>query len=268
MIEIFDNIRKLYQFSSPREDLADYIEFFSQSSPEATHSHAGGAGFSVKMFPSWTPTMWFILGPSYHLRAGNKLYNIEEGMDLLLIRDCIVERINQCNDEIFTVKFFPGGLESIFDIDQSGMKNQVLALNKILPLPLIRQVKKIDNFEQRQQLLEHYFLQQIRKKKSRDHYLHFVRETIACYENGQLQYNINELSGRLFTTSKTINRYFNKVIGTSPKDYFNIIRARTALTAWVANKKVFQPTAFGYYDFSHFYKDIHRFTGQKLSTYS
>jgi AraC-like DNA-binding protein len=266
MVEIFDNIRKIYQFNQPCEELADYIEFFSQSSAEATQTFAGNTGFSVKMFPSWTPTFWINLGPSYHLKAGDKFFKIAERADLLLIRDCIVERINQPNDHIFTVKFFPGGLESIFEIDQSRMKNQVVNLNKILPLSIIQQVRELNNFDERQQVLQLYFLKQMRRKKCRDHYLHFVRETIAYYENGQLQYNVNELSGRLFTTSKTINRYFNKIIGTSPKEYFNIFRARAALIAWVANKKNFLPTDFGYYDSSHFYREMNRFTGRKLRT--
>jgi AraC-like DNA-binding protein len=67
------------------------------------------------------------------------------------------------------------------------------------------------------QLLQHFFCNGVHKKKNSDHYIRFVQETIACYENGQLQFNINELSARLFTTSKTINRYFNQVIGTNPK---------------------------------------------------
>lgn len=267
MVEIFDNIRKIYHFNPPCEELADYIEFFSESSSEATEAYMGKSGFLVKMFPSWTPTFWFNLGPSYQLKTGDKLYKIAKGTDVLLIRDSIVERINQANDHIFTVKFFPGGLESIFDIDQSRMKYQVVGLCNILPSSLIQQLRELNNLEERQHVLQHFILQRVRKKKSRDHYIRFVRETIANYENGQLQYNINELSARLFTTSKTINRYFNNIIGTSPKNYFNILRARAALIAWVANKKDFIPTDFGYYDPSHFYKEMNRFTGQKLRTY-
>jgi hypothetical protein len=65
MIEIFDDIRKIYQFGSPCEELADYIDFFSESSFEATRTHIGNSDFTVKMFPSWTPTFWINLGPSY-----------------------------------------------------------------------------------------------------------------------------------------------------------------------------------------------------------
>ena len=35
MTEIFDNIRKLYQFKAPCEGLVDHIDFFSESSLDA-----------------------------------------------------------------------------------------------------------------------------------------------------------------------------------------------------------------------------------------
>jgi len=73
------------------------------------------------------------------------------------------------------------------------------------------------------------------------------------------------MAEKMFVTSKTINRYFNKVVGTSPKNYFSIMRARVALTAYVNQKDVFIPYDFGYYDMSHFYKDVVKFTGQKLA---
>jgi AraC-like DNA-binding protein len=267
MVEIFDNIRKIYQFSPPCQALADYIEFFSESSFDATRTHIGNDRFTVKMFPSWTPTFWFNLGSPYHLAMGNEQHLIRPGKDVLIIRDSIVERYNLPADHLFSIKFFPGGLEAIFGMDQSKMMSQVIDLRKILPAQLIGQVRQAGRFEDRMELLQHFFLCQFSKKKRRDHYLRFINETIACYETGALQYNVNEISARLFTTSKTINRYFNQVVGTSPKRYFSILRARTALTAYVANKKTFLPSDFGYYDMSHFYKEMLQFTGQKLITH-
>ncbi|WP_256449937.1 hypothetical protein [Chitinophaga sp. GbtcB8] len=39
-----------------------------------------------------------------------------------------------------------------------------------------------------------------------------------------------------------------------------------ALTAYVANKKAFAPCNYGYYDMSHFYREMIRFTGQSVSS--
>lgn len=263
MVEIFDNIRKIYQFSPPCEELTDFVEFFSESSSEATHTLFDHP-FTVKMFPSWTPTFWINLGSAYNLAIENNRYLVQSWQDILIVRDNTVERYNLPDDYIFTVKFFPGGMEAIFNIDQSKLINRVVDLREILPTSLLMGIRKMNGFENRIKLMQGFFLCQLKKKKNRDHYVRLVRETIACYEAGNMQYNVNEMSGRLFTSSKSINRYFNRVIGTTPKNYFSILRARTALIAYVANKKVFIPSDFGYYDMSHFYKNVILFTGQKL----
>lgn len=265
MTEIFDDIRKLYAFSAPCPELAEHIEFFSESSAEATHAFTGGSRFNVKMFASWTPTFWFNLGPAYDINMHNRRYSIPAGKDILLIRNDIVERLNQPTDHIFTIKFFPGGLEAILGADQSQLQDRIIDLRQLLPPAIIQQVREAGHFTERMQVLQAFFLRLLANKRRPDNYIQLVKKTIACYEQGELQYNVTELSGRLFTTSKTITRYFNKVIGTTPRQYFNIVRARTALSAWMEDKRLFDPTTFGYYDPSHFYREMNNFTGQRLS---
>lgn len=264
MVEIFDNIRKIYQFSSPCEELTNYIEFFSESSPDATHAFAGNNCFTVKMFPSLTPTFWINLGTPYYLTLGNKRFLIPTGKDLLLTRDTIAERYNQPADHLFSVKFYPGGLESVLGIDQSGMAGKLIRLQDVLPASLIVRIKNAGGFGERKKLLEDHFLSQMKIKRTRTHYIELVADTIAMYEGGKMKYNVDELAERLFITSKTINRYFNKVVGITPKKYLSIVRSRTALTAFVADKKGFDPAIYGYHDMSHFYKETIKFTGERM----
>jgi AraC-like DNA-binding protein len=264
MTEIFDNIRKIYQFSLPCEELASYIEFFSESSPGATQAFAGNACFTVKMFPSLTPTFWINLGTPYYLTLGSKRFLVPAGKDILLTRDTIAERYNQPADHLFTVKFYPGALESVLGIDQSRMAGKLVHLQDVLPADVIMRIKKVNGFEARKKLFENYFLDQMHIKRSRTLYIELVSKTIALYEEGGMKYNVDELSERMFTTSKTINRYFNKVVGITPKKYLSIVRSRTALTAFVSDKKKFEPTVFGYHDMSHFYKEAIKFTGNRM----
>jgi AraC-like DNA-binding protein len=264
MVEIFDNIRKIYQFSLPCEELANYIEFFSESLPDATQAFAGNACFTVKMFPSLTPTFWINLGAPYYLTLGNKRFLIPAAKDILLTRDTIAERYNQPVDHLFSVKFYPGGLESVLGIDQSGMAGKLVQLQDVLPAAIIERIRKANGFETRKRLLEDYLLSQMRIKKQRTHYIELVSKTIAMYEDGNMKYNVDQLAERMFTTSKTINRYFAGVVGITPKKYLSIVRSRTALTAFVANKKTFDPAFFGYHDMSHFYKESIKFTGERM----
>ncbi len=262
MVEIFENIRKIYTFKQPCAELAGHIEFFSESSFEATRQHITGESFSVKMFPSWTPTFYINLGEPYYITLGNTRYFIRADEDILILRNCTVERYNSPADNILTVKFFPGGLEAVLGIKQTALQDKVINLSKILPVQLLQQIKQPLAFEERIALLQNYFLARYRKPD--DYYLKFVNDAIDTYAGTGLQFKNAELAEKLFTTSKTINRYFNQVIGTSPKNYFSIMRTRTALTGYVNRSAAFIPFEYGYYDMSHFYKDVVKFTGQRL----
>ncbi len=144
--------------------------------------------------------------------------------------------------------------------------DKVINLKEILPGRLLRQIKQPITFNERVELMQNFFLASL--SKPNDYYLKFVKDAIDNFSTTGLQASNAALAERLFTTSKTINRYFNRVIGTSPKNYFSVMRARTALTGYVNNKPDFTPYDYGYYDMSHFYKDVVKFTGQKLSTYA
>jgi YesN/AraC family two-component response regulator len=268
MVEIFNNIRKVHQFIKPCDELAGHIEFFSESTPPVSENSFGHKIVpqfkSVKMFPSYTPTFWINLGTPYYLTVANKQHLIKETDDILVLRDTSVEKFKQPTDHIFTVKFLPGGLEAVLGISQVQFVGQVINLNTFLPPAFIKKIKQPMCLEERVLLMESFLLARF-KNKSKDHYLQFVHDCIENYDSADMQLNTSEMAEKMFVTSKTINRYFNKVVGTSPKNYFTIMRTRTALTAYVNQKDLFTPYDFGYYDMSHFYKDVVKFTGQKLT---
>src|SRR6202000_3257107 len=94
MVEIFHNIRKIYTFQQPCGELAEHIEFFSESSLEATREHISDEYFSVKMFASYTPTFYINLGSPDEMTVGEKRHFITADEDILILRNSIVERFN------------------------------------------------------------------------------------------------------------------------------------------------------------------------------
>ncbi|WP_315815340.1 helix-turn-helix domain-containing protein [Paraflavitalea speifideaquila] len=80
-----------------------------------------------------------------------------------------------------------------------------------------------------------------------------------------MQLNLQQLASRHHLTEKTLYRWFTQAIGTNPKHYFATLRARTALTAYLHNKTQFECLTYGYYDLSHFYKEVVKFTGRKIT---
>jgi AraC-like DNA-binding protein len=265
MTEIFDNIREIYDFSLPCEPLRPFIEFFSESSPDRTALLAAGRGFTIEMFPSWTPTFWINLGTPYRLTAGQSHLHISPDDDILVLRDTPTARHNHPHDRLFTVKFFPGGLESTLGINQTRFIGRIVPLREILPARLLHDLKTAPSATQRISLLENYFLAILGRRPKQDHYAQLVRDSIGLYENNAMLPNISQLAERLFNHSKTINRYFHRVIGLPPKKYLAISRARAALSSYLAARTNFSPEEFGYYDRSHFYKAIRQFTGRGLT---
>lgn len=267
LVEIFDNIRKLYRFEDPCEELADYIEFFSETSLDATHHYVGSREFTVRLFPSYTPTIWINLGSPYQIKNGNKWHLIDQHTDILLLRNDIVERKNLPTDNIFTVKFYPGGFEAVFDIEQRKIGSDIVNINTLIPSGIIRKAKRMDCFRDRLAFLQNYFLSLLNRKFADNHLYKKVVDAVNTYNLSGLSCNNRQVATEMAMTDKTLYRYFKNLIGTPPKQYFSIVRARTALTAYVADKNLFSPFDYGYYDMSHFYKEVVKFTGEKLSSY-
>lgn len=264
MTELFDNIRGIYDFSPPREELQPYVEFFSESSPERTAHHAADKDFVVELFPSWTPTFWINLGAPYNLTTGHGSYHIPPGSDILVLRDSTMTRHNSPADHLFSVKFFPGGLQAVLGISQTGFIATIVPLSHLLPAALIARVKTAGCFQQRKTLLEDFLLASLSRRPKKDHYTALVRDSVGFFGNAGMHPNTTELAGRHFMHSRTINRYFHQVIGLAPKKYFTIVRARAALAGFLADRKQFSPEEYGYYDRSHFYKAVRQFTGRRM----
>jgi AraC-like DNA-binding protein len=266
MTEIFDNIRKLYRFKTPCEALLDHIDFFSESSLEAMDRYIGTDEFTVKLFPSYTPTIWLNLGAPYQLTNGSTRHVINEQTDILLLRNEIVERRNLPTDNIFTLKFNPGGFETIFGISQTTIGSDIIPVEQIIPNAFIKKLKGLGSFEDRIVLLENFLLEKLEKNKKREgFYLQCIRDTFNAFTGSGLDTAIGELAKKLYISEKTLYRCFTKVVGTNPKNYLAITRARSALTCYAADAASFSPFDHGYYDRSHFYKDVVKFTGRKLS---
>lgn len=266
MTEIFNNIRKLYDFYVPANELREHVEFFSESSAEETFRHVADNRFTVRMFPSWTPTCYINLGQPYQITLGTDRYPVGRDTDVLLLRNTIVERFNLPTDHIVTIKFYPGGLEAVLGISQVSLTDQIVRLETVMPPALLAEVKQMRSFDERVQRLESFLLSQYhRRQRKTDHYRTIVTDTIGTFEANGLVLHPGQLADRMFVTGKTINRYFHRVVGTAPKQYLSVVRSRAALTKYVANRDQFAPEEYGYYDMSHFYKDVVKFTGRKLS---
>jgi AraC-like DNA-binding protein len=218
------------------------------------------------MFSSWTPTVWINLGSPYKLTLDNRQYSIPRDKDILVLRNSIVSRNILASDKLFTIKFFPGALDSIFGIHQLHFIGKLASATDIIPATLIRKIKEETGLHEKVKTIEEFLLLNLSKQKRRDHYTQIMRDSTDMYVLSGMHYNTSEIASKLFTTSRSINRYFHITVGISPKKYFSIIRARAALTSYVMEKNGFDPACYGYYDMSHFYKEAMKFTGRRMGS--
>jgi AraC-like DNA-binding protein len=268
MTEIFDDIRKLYTFQNPCGELSPFIEFFSETSLEAMSEYIQSEAFTVKLFPSFTPTIWINLGAPYYLKNGEKISKIEEKADILLLRNTIVERINLPTDHIFTIKFYPSAFEALFGVSQSKIGDKLIDVTEIIEASVIKKLKEAASFDDRIDLIEAFFLEKLSKNAQKHFPFICINGAIDNYFQSGMAAKNKGIANDLYISEKSLYRYFKQAIGTNPKNYFAIVRARTALTAYNLNKQAFSPYDFGYYDHGHFSKDVVKFTGQSLSSYS
>jgi AraC-like DNA-binding protein len=267
MTEIFDNIRNLYTFKAPCFELKEHIEFFSETTVKAEYDSILESGCIIKLFPSFTPTIWINLGSSYQLKTTKKHHLIDKNKDILLLRDTIVERVIQPNDHIFTIKFHPSAFELIFGLPQSKIGSSIIDLQDIISPFFIEKLKKKDSFEERVELLEELFLSKLKKNQTEKWLFELVNSATSCFMASKMELKNAPIAAQFFISEKSFYRYFKQAIGTNPKNYFSILRARNALMAYQNNKTAFSPYDFGYFDYGHFSKDVVNFTGSMLSTF-
>lgn len=89
-----------------------------------------------------------------------------------------------------------------------------------------------------------------------------VRKFIDSITHNSLSYNINDISKEYGITVRTIERYFEKYVGISPKKYLKIVRFKNIVTILKLNPQQNLTSLsydFGYTDQSHFIKEFREF---------
>lgn len=261
--EIFENLKRFFVFEEPSLVLNEYVEFFAESSVFQKEAANNNNVFACRMFPSYTPTFFINLTGEYELQLDRQHFHIPAKQDILLLRDTSVQRFNSPADNVFTVKFHPGTLRQLFDVAPAQLTGGLLALDTLLPKSLLQAIKRADDFTDRVAIMSDYLLGKTHNRSS-----DFDWQTVdrALHDPQWLdgQTSMAEIAGSLHVSSKTFTRYFIKELGVSPKKYFSALRFRKALYAYLHSQHTFHPFDYGYYDHSHFSREVLQLTGKRL----
>lgn len=157
----------------------------------------------------------------------------------------------EINTRILAVRFKPLAIELLENLNLKPILNSSISLGAdFIGIDNLA----FNNFNEFCRHIENYLKSRIEKSKT-------VSNLKICLFNEIYKkeiFNVQELSEKIFWTSRQINRYFNLTFGLSLKGYLNIIRCNQTYKD-ISNNKLAPQSK--YFDQSHFIKEIKKYTG-------
>ncbi len=176
---------------------------------------------------------------------------------------------NTGNRRVFGIKLQPWALTALFDVNMFHLTDTVIEIPKkllqvlepvrklsISSLPFNQKVQKIDKW------FEVYISQQNLANTQGQKAVEFIIDS-----KGKL--DLKNIRNEVAISERSLERYFRKHIGLSPKYYSRIIRFSYIFQLIQGENIDWADIIFiaGFYDQSHFIKNFKEFTGEDPSQY-
>lgn len=155
------------------------------------------------------------------------------------------------------IRFRPGAFFSIFSTESDKIMDQLVAFSEI-EKELKMEILSIDDIHHQIEILKDYLMQKIKQNPDTT----FIRLVNELYQNPNEQHVI-DIACRLGYGKRQLSRIFKIHYGVSPKVLLNILRLHLCLTLLLEEKKKLLDIAIlcGFYDQSHFIKELKKYTG-------
>jgi AraC-like DNA-binding protein len=169
----------------------------------------------------------------------------------------------------FAIKFQPSALTVLFNIDMSDLTDKVIPFNsKLIEClnPIIDIAISNHSFKEKLDLIEKWFLNFLKGKNFRESK---GEQMLKLILEKQGQISLEKASDDLGISTRSLERYFEKHVGVSPKFYTRIVRFSHIFNLIQNEDFNWLDISFlaGYYDQSHFIKNFKEFTGENPTTY-
>ncbi len=218
-------------------------------------------GQNLVAFPGITPDLILVLDGHYHATYQGKRQKIERSFLYSFIHSRVEVDLSGINSFVL-VKFKPKGLSSLLPFVTT--KAEALIRNSVLPASavfgedidrLARYIRPLPGPEIATALDE--WLQQ-RYASHREGFMVDLAETVSP------TFDLREIRRHTNYSYSTLERYFKKDTGLSPKRFQSLRRCKRAVqeiclsrsTDWLQ-----YVSEYGYFDQPHFIKEIKKYTG-------
>ena len=156
------------------------------------------------------------------------------------------------------VRLKPGVFYYLYQIPALKVMDKQVPFENIEKSKLLSSLLKETNEEKRRNILINYWFKKIKGKS-----LPFYIQEVEIIYNSPLEKSILMLKQKFQCKERQLQRKCKTVYGVSPKTLLNIIRLHLCLTLLLEKKNTLIEIAnvCGFYDQSHFIKEIKKFTG-------
>ena len=156
------------------------------------------------------------------------------------------------------IRFRPGIFSSFFHVDAKRIMDQCIAYERIEKEMNLKKIFSLSDFSEQTGFIKGYLLE---KKKQADT-CELADFADALWED-PTDLRVKHLANKLGIDKRQLYRLFMKHYGVSPKVFLNILRLHLCLKTLLTDQLSLKETAVkcGFYDQSHFIKEIKRYTG-------
>jgi AraC-like DNA-binding protein len=247
-----DQLASILKKAYPSAALHPFIQYYRETTVDSENE-------TIRFLPNVGFTIRFNLGSKFSLKNEKESFEFD---DHILIPN---NHTWIADGQFFAIKFRFGLLPYLNGRSHEGLVETPVPVGDLLSDDYIKAMEQSTSFEERVALTENYFLPLYEKNtKLIDKYR--VIENMVNYfiQNNFSSFRIEEGTKNSFVSSKSLQRYFLKNFGLTPKTVYCILRVRKALEAYFSHSVDFRIYDFDYYDYSHFYKEIKRVVGVNL----
>lgn len=169
---------------------------------------------------------------------------------------------------LFVVIFNPGYAASLIKKPLNLLFEKFIALEELFDTQkvsnLVDTIKNKKSYEQMVEIIEQFLLEEIEPCLTDN----IINESIVKIKNRNGIISVKELTSGLPISRDAFEKRFRAKVGTTPKQYINIIRFRNLFLSNYAKDNLTEiALKAGYYDQSHFIKDFKASTGRLPSKF-
>ena len=246
---------KYYLRQTPVDQLANFIDYFWETGFQPVLTKYP-QGFTDILFPNIGYTYLVNLGTPFTMEfSGHKVKIKSDG---LLPRHKSLAAHHTEGNKVFGIKFRVSPILFEKKVNFYEYRESIFSLSYLINKNILDSMKQLETFSQRVELLSSYYLPIIRQHKGSMKQIDIVTEILKAYDPHN-EKAIEKLAKENNLSPRSILRYFNIATGLSPKKAFQILRLRKAIEAQITQPSLFKPAEYGFYDLSHYQRQLKEF---------